>query len=237
MASGLGFAGYIAVRLVGAGAGILLTSLLGGLASSTVTTLAFSRRSKDDPQLSRNFALAVVVACTVMLPRLLIVIGVVNRTLALALIVPFAVMALPGVVYGVWRWFSHEPTGDGIGAPALHNPLNLRIALKFGLIYAAVTFLVKVFTHLDFTNGVLPLSFVSGLTDTDAISLSMAGSLSSGTLALQLAVRAVIVAAIANSIVKAALAISLGSPLLKRDAAVVLGLTSVAGGAAAIWLV
>ena len=235
--SGLGFAGYIAVRLVGAGAGILLTSLFGGIASSTATTLTFSRRSKDDPHLSPDFALAVVVACTVMLPRLLIVIGVVNRTLARSLIVPFLVMAAPGVAYAAWRWFKREPDADGIAAPTLHNPLNLRVALKFGLIYAVVTFLVKAFARLGFNTGVLPLSFVSGLTDTDAISLSMAGSLASGTVALQLAARAVIVAAIANSILKAAIALSLGSPLLKRDSALVLGLTSAAGGVTAIWLV
>ncbi|HVU23903.1 MAG TPA: MgtC/SapB family protein [Opitutus sp.] len=235
--SGLGFAGYIAVRIVGAGAGIMLTSLFGGIASSTATTLTFSRRSTDDPQLSPNFALAVVVACTVMLPRLLIVIGVVNPDLALALIVPFAVMALPGVAYAGWRWFKRAPAGEGFAAPALHNPLNLRVALKFGVIYAAVTFLVKAFTHFGFNTGVLPLSFVSGLTDTDAISLSMAGNLGSGTVALSLAARAVIVASIANSLVKAAIAVSLGSPLLKRDSAIVLGLTSVAGAAAAWWLV
>ncbi|HWA87065.1 MAG TPA: MgtC/SapB family protein [Opitutus sp.] len=235
--SGLGFAGYIAVRLVGAGAGIMLTSLFGGIASSTATTLTFSRRSKDDPQLSPHFALAVVVACTVMLPRLLVVIGVVNPALALSLVIPFAVMAAPGVAYAAWRWFKREPVANGIAAPSLHNPLNLRVALKFGAIYAVVTFLVKAFTRVGFNTGVLPLSFVSGLTDTDAISLSMAGNLSSGTLALSLATRAVIIASIANSLVKAAIAVSLGSPLLRRDSAIVLGLTSAAGAAAAIWLV
>lgn len=235
--SGLGFAGYIAVRLVGAGAGIMLTSLFGGIASSTATTLTFSRRSKDDPQLSPHFALAVVVACTVMLPRLLIVIGVVNRELALRLIVPFAIMALPGLAYAAWRWFARPAATDDIAAPALHNPLNLRVALKFGVLYAVVTFLVKAFSQAGFTTGVLPLSFISGLTDTDALSLSMAGSLGSGSIAIELATRAVIVAAVANSVVKAGLAVSLGSPLLKRDSAIVLGLTSAAGIGTAVWLV
>jgi len=44
--SGLGFIGYIAMRLLGTRAGLLVTSLLGGLASSTASTLAFSRRSR-----------------------------------------------------------------------------------------------------------------------------------------------------------------------------------------------
>src|SRR5687767_7329676 len=61
--SGLGFAGYLAIRIVGAGAGILLTGLLGGLASSTASTLAFSRRSREEPQMSDHYAVAVVAAC------------------------------------------------------------------------------------------------------------------------------------------------------------------------------
>ncbi len=74
--SGLGFTGYIAMRLLGARAGILLTSVFGGIASSTATTLAFSRRSREDSGLSGDYALAVVTACSVMLPRILVVVGI-----------------------------------------------------------------------------------------------------------------------------------------------------------------
>jgi uncharacterized membrane protein (DUF4010 family) len=75
----------------------------------------------------------------------------------------------------------------------------------------------------------LPLSFMSGLTDMDAISLSMAGNQSSGTVGLPLAGQAIVLAAVANSLLKAGLAFSLGAPLLRRHVAVVLGLTALAG--------
>ena len=84
--------------------------------------------------------------------------------------------------------------------------------------------------------GLLPLSFISGLTDMDAISLSVVGSLNAGSIPLSLAARAILVAAIANSLLKAGLAISLGSPELRRHAGGVLILTAL-GGVGGWWLV
>lgn len=235
--SGLGFAGYVTMRLVGARAGILLTSVFGGLASSTATTLAFSRRSKEDPALSEHYAMAVIMACSVMLPRVIVTTSVINADLALALIKPFALMAAPACIYGAFVWFARRPGPNVVETPYLSNPLNLTTAIKFALVYAAVGFLVKAATQFDLMqHGLLPLSFVSGLTDMDAISLSMAGNLTSGDVPLVLAARAIIVAAIANSLLKAAFSASLGSPVLRRQTALVLGAT-VAAGVGALWLV
>ena len=235
--SGLGFAGYVTMRLVGARAGILLTSVFGGLASSTATTLAFSRRSKDDPALSEHYAMAVVVACSVMLPRVIVATSIINTDLGLALIKPFALMAIPAVVYGAWMWFARRPGLSVVETPALSNPLSLKTAIKFALIYAVVGLLVKAATQFDLMqHGLLPLSFVSGLTDMDAISLSMAGNLTSGHVPLTLATHAIIVAAIANTLLKGAFAVSLGSTVLRRQTTLVLGATA-AAGLAAFWLV
>jgi uncharacterized membrane protein (DUF4010 family) len=233
--SGLGFAGYIMMRLLGAKAGISITGLVGGLASSTATTLAFSRRSKDDPGLSVSYALAVIVACTVMLARIFVMVGVINRPLAVSLIVPFALMALPGLGFALWVWLFNRPADNDVATPHLHNPLSLGIAIKFGVIYAVVAFLVKAATHHDL-RGLLPLSFVSGLTDMDAISLLMANNRNDATVEPMLATQSVILAAIGNSVMKAGFALSLGSPVLRRQVAFVLGLTILAG-AGSLWLV
>jgi uncharacterized membrane protein (DUF4010 family) len=234
--SGLGFTGYLAMRMLGTQAGILLTSLFGGLASSTATTLAFARRSKVEPALSAHFALAVVTACSVMLPRVVITVGVLNPVLAVDLIAPLALMMLPAVCYGLWQWFARRPADGTVEAPHLTNPLSLATAIKFALLYALIGLLVKAATQLDLLqSGLLPLSFVSGLTDMDAIALSMAGSQTAGQVPLLLATKAVIVAAVGNSLLKAGLAISLGSPVLRREVALVLGATA-ATGIAALWL-
>ncbi|MDD2763593.1 MAG: DUF4010 domain-containing protein [Opitutaceae bacterium] len=234
--SGLGFTGYIMMRLLGAKAGITITGLVGGLASSTATTLAFSRRSKDDPALSASYALAVVIACTVMLVRILVVVGVINRELAVSLILPFVLMALPGLGFALWVWLFRRPADGDVATPHLHNPLSLGIAIKFGIIYAVVAFLVKAATHFELRGGLLPLSFISGLTDMDAVSLLMANSRNDASVGPVLATQSVILAALGNSVTKAGFAIALGSPVLRRQVAVVLGLTILVG-VGCLWLV
>ena len=228
--SGLGFAGYLAMRMLGANAGIMATSLLGGLASSTASTLAFSRRSREEPQRSTQYALAVVVACTVMLPRVIVATAVIDGTLAIALIPPLLIMAVPGVLFAFWVW-RREKAGKAKGdLVRLRNPLGLMTAIKFAVIYAVIAFLVKAAPQLGLTQSLLPLSFVSGLTDMDAISLSIAQSRHAEATPLELATRAVVLAAIANTLLKAGMAMALGSPQLRRPIAIALGGTALAGG-------
>jgi uncharacterized membrane protein (DUF4010 family) len=232
--SGLRFAGYIAMRLLGERAGIFITSVLGGLASSTASTLAFSRQSKEDAAAAATFSFAVVTACAVMLPRVVAMVGVINPLLARELAVPFALMLAPAFGYGLWLLKHRPAAGTGLPSQGIANPLRLATAIKFALLYTVIAFLVKAAARLDWHNGMLPLSFVSGLTDMDAIALSMAGSHEAGTVGLRLAAQAIVLGAVANSLLKSGLAFTLGAPLLKRHVAVVLGLTALAGVA---WLV
>ena len=234
--SGMGFAGYLMMRLLGAKSGITITGLVGGLASSTATTLAFSRRSREDAPLSTSYALAVVLACTVMLIRILVVVGLLNTQLAATLLVPFLLMALPGICFAVWVWVFNRPDEIAVDTPQIHNPLSLAIAIKFGLIYAVVAFLVKAVLALDLRGGLLPLSFLSGLTDMDAIALLMANSRNEAAVDLLPATRAVIVAALGNTAMKAGMAAAFGSPALRRQVAIVLALTGVVGFAC-LWLI
>jgi uncharacterized membrane protein (DUF4010 family) len=227
--SGLSFAGYIAVRLVGPRSGILLTGALGGLASSTASTLAFSRRSREAPKMSEHYALAVVAACTVMLPRVLVATGLVNRNFALTLLVPFGLMALPGIIYAGWVWLRRRPAHHEGDTPELGNPLSLSTAIKFAALYSAIAFLVKVIREQGWTQGLLPLAFVSGLTDMDAISLSIARDHGSEKTAPDLATRAVMLAAVSNTLLKGGMAAALGSTGLKWRIGIVLGATAAAG--------
>jgi uncharacterized membrane protein (DUF4010 family) len=227
--SGLGFAGYVSIRVMGARAGILLTGIFGGLASSTACTLAFSRRSREQPDLAEHYSLAVVAACTIMLPRVLAAISLVNRDFATTLLVPFALMALPGVMFAAWVWLRRRPTYRAGDTPELGNPLGLRTAIKFAALYAVIAFLVHAFRVQGWTAGLLPLSFVSGLTDLDAIALSLARDHADHATPTVLAAQAVVLAATANTLLKAGLALTLGSRGLKQRIAVVLGLTAATG--------
>jgi uncharacterized membrane protein (DUF4010 family) len=227
--SGLGFVGYILMRLLGTRAGVVLTGLVGGLASSTATTLAFSRESKTYPELSGGFALAIVMACTIMLGRVLIILGFIYPPFIQTLWLPFTMMALPGLIYagsvGIMSRRHKEPAN----LSDLKNPLGLGIAVKFALIYGVILFLVKVLSQTDLSEGLLALSFVSGLTDMDAIALSIANNLKDEHIVLTIATQALILSAIANTLLKAGLVLSMGSPQLRKHIAIALGATVLAG--------
>jgi uncharacterized membrane protein (DUF4010 family) len=228
--SGIGFFGYVLMRLLGGRAGIILTSLLGGLASSTATTLTFSRRSRQDPAHSGPYALAVVLACTVMLPRVVVEVAVVNRQLASQLILPFAAMALPGLAYAGWSWWRQRRQHRATDQPTVGNPLSLVTAMKFAAIYATITFLVKATAHFNhLQDGLLPLAFVSGLTDLDAIALSVSKNASADPAVAALAAKALIVAALSNTLVKTGLAVALGSRTLRWHVVIVMLLVIAAG--------
>lgn len=227
--SGLGFVGYVLVRLFGTRSGVALTGLLGGLASSTATTLAFSRESRQYPDLSASFALAIVMACTIMLGRVLVLLGLIYPRFIAELWLPFLILGLPGLFYALWIGLIHRPSAGEGNLPELKNPLSLSIAVKFALLYGLVGFLVKALSSFELSGSLLALSFVSGLTDMDAIALSVANHLKEGGVTLRLATQAVIVGAVANTLLKAGLAISLGSSELRRHVVFALGGTAIAG--------
>lgn len=228
--SGLGFLGYLLSRFLGSQAGIVLTGLVGGLASSTATTLAFSRRSREDPGSSVDCALAIVVACNVMLARVLVIVAAVSTGLVAKLWPPMLAMALPGIGFAAWFWLTQRRRAEAMEAPTVHNPLRLSTAIQFAMLYAVVKFVVKAATELKLTQGILAVSAVAGLTDVDAITLSMADGFRDGTLAAKLAVTSIVVGCVSNTLAKAGIAAGLGSPALRRWIFIVLGVTAVFGG-------
>ncbi len=228
--SGIGFLGYILMRLLGPKAGITLTGLVGGLASSTATTLAFSRRSRAEPDSSDNCTLAIVLACNVMLARVLVVGAVISTPLALSLAPPLAIMAIPGFGFAAWMWLGHRQSSGPVDTPAVANPLGFTTSVKFALLYAGVKFLLRAARELGVTQGVVGISAIGGLTDVDAIAVSLSESARDHTVALPLAVTAIVTGCISNTLVKAGIAASLGSPALRRRILAALGATAAAGG-------
>ncbi len=225
--SGLGFAGYVAVRTLGQSLGIMLTGLAGGLASSTATTLSMSRLSRDQPRLAEDCALAIVLACTVMLWRVNVLILFISPPLALNLIPDMAAMSLPGLVYAAWHFF--RPHAKAESAGSYRNPLSLKVALQFAAIYAVVVFAVKAANVHFGQAGILIASFISGLTDLDAIALSLSSLFNTGGVAIPFAGACIVLAAVANSLMKLGLAWSLGDRQLGRRVALLLGSTILIG--------
>ncbi len=236
--SGLGFAGYVAMRMMGARAGIAVTGLVGGLASSTATMLAFSRKSREQPELSENCALANVLACTVMLGRVGALVLVLSPDLFQRIALPLAIMAVPGIIFSVWSYLSSTKRNSGeIETPSISNPLSLSMAIKFAALYAIIIFLVKAASaSQQHGAGIYGISFISGLTDMDAITLSLAEMVQTGKLDISLCAKGVMLAAISNTLLKLGFAITLGSPLLRVRSLQAMGATLVFGGFGIAWL-
>ena len=201
--------------MVGPRQGIGLTGLLGGLVSSTAVTLSFAQRSQDEAELARPFALAITVAWTMMFARVLVEVAALNTRLLRVLWVPMAAAGAVGLAYCVYLYFAQRT--DQEGKVGLSNPFELGPAVKFGLIYAAILlFSNAAQTYLGST-GVYISSVVAGLTDVDAITLSMAElSRATGGVDLSTAARSIVLAAMSNTAVKGGIVLTSGAPALRR---------------------
>ena len=234
--AGLSLIGYVATRLLGAKRGIALTGITGGLVSSTAITLTFARQSKDAAYRNMPAALAmgVVLAWTIMFARVLVEVLVVNRALLPALLGPIAAMMATGAG-GAW-WLRHQMSGDGsksIQELELKNPFSLTSAAKFAGFFALVQLVVKLAESYGPASSIYAVAALAGTTDVDAITLSMAKYAQNGD--PDIAVHAIVIAALVNTAVKAGMVAVLGSPQLRK---LILAVTAaiVAAGVIAILL-
>ena len=213
--SGISFLGYVLVKVVGSRQGIGLTGLLGGLVSSTAVTLSFSERSQKETELAKPFALAITVAWTVMFARVVVVVAALNVALLRVFWMPMAASAAVGLGYSAYLYFTQR-AGEEEGEMNFSNPFELGPAIKFGLIYAVILLVSKAAQMYLPTAGIYLASIVAGLTDVDAITLSMAELSNTGGMDLSTAARAIVLAAMSNTVVKGGIVLSSGSRALRR---------------------
>ena len=206
--AGLSFAGYIAMRAIGTERGILLTGLLGGLTSSTATTLNFARWARR-MRLGQVLAAGSLVASATMFPRILVEVAVINPQLLPALVLPLSLMAVATIAFSLWLWHRHRvrPPSDEL---PLHNPLELKSALQFGLLLSVILVLAEALRAWLGDTGIYLLALVSGIGDVDAITLSMS-RMATVDLSGDVAARAILIAALANTLMKGVLVASIGS--------------------------
>jgi len=215
--SGLGFLGYALSKVVGPRHGIGLTGVLGGMASSTAATLTFTQRSNNSgaAPYMRAFGAAVVVAWAVMFVRVLIEVGITNRSLLRYLWLPIALAGATAFVYSFILYVRVDDQAEE-ASPVAANPFELVPAIKFGLFYAVILLVARLAQQYLGEGGILASSVVAGLADVDAITLTMAELSRSGEVDMVTAGRAVTLAALANTFVKAAIVTLGGAAALKR---------------------
>jgi uncharacterized membrane protein (DUF4010 family) len=228
LVAALSYVGYFAVRMLGARRGLTFTALFGGLSSSTAVTVAYARRARTDLPHRALLGAGIVLAAATMIPRLIVEIGTVNPSLLLTLWPTFAALTL--VPLGAVAYLVHR--GREANPPAtieLSNPLQLSTALGFGVLLVVLFVAAEGLRRALGDAGAYAVAAIAALLDVDAVTLAMADGAARGTLDDGVAARAITLAVLVNTAVKAILAAALGGSAMLRSASVVLGLALVAG--------
>jgi len=232
--SGLNFAGYLARRAVGVTHGYSLAGMLGGLVSSTAVTFHFSRQSRDEPAAGRALALGVVGACTVLVVRVLLVGAALRPAVALALVPYLAPVFAVGAAVFALAYLRRDDAQEKVQARQDRSPLGLWAAIKMAIAFQVVLILIPLVRQAWGSSGVLASAALLGLTDLDALTLSMTRL--EGADAVALGARGIAVGVLANTALKLGLTLVLGSAPFRRLASP--GLIAMgAASAMCLWLV
>lgn len=237
--STLSLVGYVTVRWLGPSTGTILTGLFGGLVSSTAITLAFARRSREQATDHADVHLltaGILVAWTVMFGRILVEVAVVHAPLVAGLMLTCGVMGGVALLVAAlhWRAATQADPGEERAIAELRNPFSLTAAVRFALLFAAVLLLVAAARRYGPSGSLYAVSALAGLTDVDAITLSMAAATRDGQ-DPAVSAAAILIAALANTLVKGGLVVTLGAPSLRQPIVVATGCVVAAGAAALLF--
>ena len=228
------YASYLLQRYVAPPGGGLLVALLGGLYSSTATTLVMARQVRADPDALRTSDAGIILATSVMYLRLLVVILVFNRALAMALLAPL--VGLFGLALAValgWYFLGRRGAHSNAPAAAPGNPLELTTAATFAGLFVIISIATAWATQRFGSAGTYALAAIVGVSDIDPFVLNLAqGDASHITVAT--GASAILIAASSNNVVKAvyALVYSKGQTRFGAGMLVLLALLGIAVAAA-----
>lgn len=232
--SGLSLAGYIALRIVGQRYGAPILGFLGGLVSSTATSMVYARHGKNEG-MAQLAVIVILIANLVVIVRL-VVEGIVVSPNVLPHLLPVLGSGLAFGLAGTGLLWRRLAKSADLPLPEIANPTEIRIAMGFGLLYAIVLFFSSWLSDLAGSKGLYTVALISGLTDVDAITLSSLRLYETGKLASSQAVTAIVLAFLANLAFKFGLIATIGGIHLARRCAI--GFTAMAAGMGMglIWL-
>jgi uncharacterized membrane protein (DUF4010 family) len=219
--SGMSMVGYVAGRIAGPDRGTLLAAFFGGIASSTAVTLTFARQSREQPELSKALVTGTLLAWTVMFARVIVLVGVLAGALKWSLIptvlVPMGAMGLAGAAAAAFSLYGHktEPSPKA-GDLGMRNPFRLMAATKFALLFAAVLLASKIAQHYWPATGLYYIAAIAGSTDVDTVTLSFLGMFGHGDIVARMVANGMVIAAMANTLVKLGLMAVLGNRTVAR---------------------
>jgi uncharacterized membrane protein (DUF4010 family) len=232
LVSAIGFTGYIAIKILGSRKGIGLSGFLGGLASSTATTVTFSKRSKEcgDRGSPLPYAMAIILACSTMFPRVMVEVLVINPELLGSLAVVMGSMSAAGFIFCFFIW---KKSGNEKGEEVEYrNPFSISLAIKFAVIFAVIVFISRLAEVMFGDSGIYAISVITGLSDVDPMTLTMSQISRDDPSKLNQATIAITLAVFANTVMKGAMAVILGSKGLRKIVLLGFGIILLAGAVA-----
>ncbi len=203
MIAAISFAGYIAIKAVGDEAGIVMTGVAGGLASSTAVTVTLAEMAKEHPEKAASLTSGALFASATMAARVLAVVAAVGTSILPHIALPIGLggVALLGIAFYDLK---QDKNGVERSRLKLTNPFELKTVIKFGLILTAITAATKLLARIGTGQGVYVLALFSGIADVDAMTLSMSRQ-AADPASITLAANAILIVVAVNTVAKAVL--------------------------------
>ncbi|TNF86481.1 MAG: DUF4010 domain-containing protein, partial [Gammaproteobacteria bacterium] len=224
---GLNVSGYLAMRYAGGRGGALLSGVLGGLISSTATTVSYATRSRSYAAMAPVATVVILIASAIVYIRILLEILAVAPALLSHLLWPvLAYLGLFALIVGALLVRFEELDGHQVKTG---NPAALSTALVFGAVYSVVVFISAAVSDRYGETMLYPVAVLSGLTDVDAITLSIGNLYRETRISADTAWRVIFIASVSNLLFKAGVIAVVGGSALRRRLLPVMVLLSVAG--------
>jgi uncharacterized membrane protein (DUF4010 family) len=225
---GISVMGYISYKLFGQQAGILLAGIMGGLISSTATTFGYARQAGKYPPTACNASIVIMIASAFVYLRVLLEIQIVAPEFLGQTTGPIMAMTVVSGLLSLVAWLWGRSSSESIASTPPH-PGQFKSALAFGLMYAVVIFAAAAAKSYFGQAGLYTVALISGLTDMDAITLSVARMVKQTTLDPHTGWQLIILASISNLFFKYGIVAVYGSRVLKIRMAVLYGLAALTG--------
>jgi len=233
LVSGLGFAGFVAMRLLGERRGIAVSGVVGALVSSTAVTVSMAAQSRENTRLGGVAAAAAILASTIMGVRVVVLTGAIDMGIVPRLLPVVVAMGIVGAIAAVLL-LRAAPSGPAETKEArIRNPFSLTAALTFGVVYAVILLVVRAAQEYFGANGIYLAAVLSAVADVDAVSIAFA-RLGAGTTAWRGPAAAVSIALVTNTLTKLGIAVTMGAGSFRAYVSAALGVMALAGGLAAI---
>ena len=226
------YVSYLLRRYVAPSSAGLVTAVLGGLYSSTATTVVLARRARIEQVTSRQTQTGIILATTVMYLRLLIVIAIFNRGLAFAIAPALLGLSVTGLLMAAgWYWLAGSRQHAAAEATAPANPLELSAAITFAALFIATSVASSWAVQQFGTAGIYALAVIVGVSDIDPFVLSLAQH-GAGEVSSHADVIAILLATSSNNVLKAVYAAAYSGG--RRLAGPIAALTVLAAGGIAV---